>query len=134
MKRVVVDTNIFVSATLGGALEAILDRWRAGNFLLIVTDDIVQEYLDVLRRSKFDLASSIIDSIMAYVFQKAECVVTGERLQVRTADPDDNKFLEAAIAGEVDWIVSGDKHLLDIQAYRGIPIITARNFLDTFGK
>ena len=47
-----------------------------------------------------------------------------------TADPTDNKILEAAIAGQVDFIVSGDNHLLDLGTFREIPIIKPRQFLD----
>jgi predicted nucleic acid-binding protein len=51
--RVVIDTNVMVSAVLGGSVGAVLDHWRLGRFTLVVTDAIVREYLEVLRRPKF---------------------------------------------------------------------------------
>jgi predicted nucleic acid-binding protein len=54
-------------------------------------------------------------------------------LTVVTADPDDDKFLEAAVAGRVDYIVSGDPHLLDLDTFRGIDIITPRIFAEQLG-
>ena len=53
--RVVLDTNIFISAILGGRLGIIIDEWRAGKFKLIITDEIAREYLDVINRPKFKI-------------------------------------------------------------------------------
>ena len=128
--RVVIDTNVFVSTVLGGALAELLDRWQSGQFTLVVTDDIVREYLEVLRRPKFALPAELVDTIIGYVFHKAEFVIPTESLTVVDADPKDNKFLEAAVAGDAELIVGGDRHLLDVRAYRQTPIVTARDFLN----
>ena len=64
-----------------------------------------------------------------YLLQTAEFVTTQEEISVIVADLTDNKFLEAAVAGKVDFIVSGDGHLLDLKSFREIPIITAREFI-----
>ncbi len=128
--RAVIDTSVFVSAVLGGELAEILDRWQAGQFTLVATDDIVREYLEVLRRPKFALPPDVVDTILSYVFHNAEFVVPVESLAVVAADPKDDKFLEAAVAGDAELVVSGDRHLLDLAAYRQIPIVTARHFLD----
>ena len=130
MTRLVLDTNVFVSAVLGATLAAVMDQWRAGRFTLIVTDEIVGEYLTVLRRSKFGLPPDVIDDIIGYVFRKARFVTPVERLRVIQADSADDKFLEAAVAGNAALIVSGDHHLLSLQAFRGMPIITPRELLD----
>jgi len=114
---------------LGGVLAAVIEHWRAGHFVLLVTDEIVHEYLVVLRRPKFALPVEVVDDIIGYVLHKAEFVTPSEHLRVIQVDPSDNKFLEAAIAGSADLIVSGDRHLLQFGAYRHIPIITAREFL-----
>jgi putative PIN family toxin of toxin-antitoxin system len=128
--RVVLDTNVFVSAVLGKALALVLETWQSGRFVLVVSDEIVREYHRVLRRQKFGLTDEIVDGIIGYVFRRAEFVLTGEPLSVVKEDPADNKFLEAALAGEASLIVSGDRHLLHLETYQGIPIITARAFLD----
>jgi len=128
--RVVIDTNVMVSGVLGGSVGAVLDHWRLGRFTLVVTDAIVGEYLEVLRRPKFALPPDVVDTIIGYVFHKAEFVYPSERVAVITADPKDNQFLEAAVAGNADSIVSGDQHLLSLGSFRGTPIITARGFLE----
>jgi putative PIN family toxin of toxin-antitoxin system len=130
MIRVVLDTNIVISSALGGALELILDKWAEDTFTVIVTSDILVEYFEVLNRPKFRLKQATIDRIIRYCYQFAEFVVPEERIQVVEADPEDDKFLEAAIAGGAEYIVSGDTHLLDLKEFRTIPILGARAFLD----
>jgi putative PIN family toxin of toxin-antitoxin system len=130
MKRIVLDTNIIVSSALGGALELILDKWAENAFIVIVTSDILAEYFEVLNRPKFRLKQATIDRITRYCFQFAEIVVPEEPIHFIEADPKDDKFLEAAIAGDVEYIVSCDTHLLELNKFRNIPILTAREFSD----
>lgn len=130
MKRAVLDTNILVSMALGGQIAKINDAWRAGKFLLIVSDEIASEYLKVLQRPKFHLKPRAIAAIIGRIYRKAEFVLPQERITQIQADPEDNKFLEAAIEGKADAIVSGDKHLLELKKFRSIPILTASEFLD----
>ena len=130
MKRVVLDTNIIVSSALGGALELILDKWAEEAFTLIVTSDILAEYFEVINRPKFKLKQATIDRIIRYCYQFAEFVVSEEHIQFIDADPKDDKFLEAAIAGNAEYIVSGDTYLLELKKFRSVPILTAREFID----
>ena len=130
MKRAVLDTNIVISSALGGALVLILDNWDDGKFTVIVTSEILGEYFEVLNRPKFKLKQETIDRITRYLYQFSEFVVPEERIQFVEADPKDDKFLEAAIAGKVDFIVSGDSHLLELKEFRSIPIISGREFIN----
>jgi len=84
----------------------------------------------VLNRPKFRLEQSIIDRIVRYLYQFSEFVVPEEKIQIVKADPNDDKFIEAAVAGGAEYIISGDNHLLGLGSYRGISIITGREFLD----
>ncbi|HEX6035711.1 MAG TPA: putative toxin-antitoxin system toxin component, PIN family [Anaerolineales bacterium] len=127
--RVVIDTNIIVSAYLGGALETIIVAWRAGKFTLLVSNEIADEYHQVLRRPKFRIAYSDLDNFFAFLLDQAEFVVSSETVNIVTADATDNKFLEAALAGKADLIVSGDNHLLQLKEFRNIPIISAQEFI-----
>jgi putative PIN family toxin of toxin-antitoxin system len=130
MKRVVLDTNILISSALGGALVLILEKWGEEKFTVVVTTDVVDEYFEVLNRPKFGLKQETIDKIAGFIYQFSEFVVPEEKIKFIEDDPKDDKFLEAAIVGKVDFIVSGDKHLLDLKEFRSIPIITGREFLD----
>ena len=130
MKRVVLDTNIIISSALGGALVLILERQDKGEFTVIATSDILREYFEVLNRPKFKLKQETIDKITRYIYQFSEFVIPEEKIKLIKADPADDKFLEAAIAGKVDFIVSGDDHLLELREFRSIPILSGREFMD----
>lgn len=130
MKRAVLDTNIIVSSALGGALVLVLEKWDQGKFTVVVTSDILDEYFQVINRPKFKLKQETIDKITRYLYQFSEFVVPEEQIRVIQADPKDDKFLEAAVAGKVDFIVSGDNHLLELKDFRNIPIISGREFIE----
>jgi uncharacterized protein len=130
MKRVVLDTNIFISSVLGGKLGIILDIWKTHKFTLIVSNEILDEYLEVLNRPKFHLSQEVITEVFAFLFAYAEFVVPHEAIHAIPDDPSDNKFIETAIAGQAERIVSGDSHLLTLKTFRDIPIISANEFLD----
>ena len=130
MKRVVLDTNIVISSVLGGALVLVLEKWGEKKFIVMVTTDVVSEYFEVLNRPKFNLKQETIDKITRYIYQFSEFVVPEEQIRFIEDDPKDDKFLEAAIAGNVDFIVSGDNHLLALKEFRSIPILSGREFLD----
>jgi uncharacterized protein len=127
---VVIDTNVFISALLGGRVGIIVDEWRAEKFTLIVSEAIVHEYLDVIRRPKLKIPPRDIAAITDFLFKNAEFVTPLEEVDVIKADPSDNKFFEAALQGNAEYIVSGDEHLLEQRFFRDIPIITAREFID----
>lgn len=130
MRRVVLDTNIIISSALGGALVFVLEKWDEGKFTVVVTTDLVSEYFAVLNRPKFGLKQETIDRIIHYIYQFSEFVVPEEQIRFIEDDPKDDKFLEAAIAGKVDFIVSGDNHLLALKEFRSIPILSGREFLE----
>jgi putative PIN family toxin of toxin-antitoxin system len=123
-----------VSAYLGGGLETIIVAWTAGKFTLIVSNQVVSEYLEVLSRPRFKIAHDELNDFAALILSKAEFVLPEESIHAVEADPSDNKFIEAAVAGQADYIVSGDKHLLDLKEYKGISIITPRAFLEQLGE
>lgn len=128
--RVVLDTNIFVSALLGGRLGIILDEWRAGKWTLIVSEAIMREYLAVLQRPKFGITTEELTATMDYLFKKAEFVSPAQSVDVVHDDPSDNKFLEAAVEGDADFIVSGDTHLLALGTFHNVVILSGRDFID----
>ena len=128
--RVVVDTNIIVSAYLGGVLEGIIVAWKSGKFTLVVSKEIAEEYLEVLRRPKFKIEKAEVDDFAALLLDRADFVIPLESLNVIEDDQTDNKFLEAAVAGNASLIVSGDNHLLELELFRKTSIITACKFVD----
>ena len=126
--RVVADSNIFVSALVfGGKPERFLRSAEAGDFRLVASEEILLEIADVLSR-KFHRNADQVAASLARVRAASETV--HPRFTVADCpDPDDNRVLEAAIEGRADLIVSGDKHLLNMNPFRGVEICTVASLL-----
>ncbi len=130
--RVVIDTNIIVSAYLGGELETILHLLLNDKFKLIVSKKITDEYFSVLSRPKFKIKLEELNDFAALLIIKAETVTPTQIGKVEIADPSDPMFLDAALEGNADYIVSGDHHLLEMKVFQDIPVITGRQFINIF--
>lgn len=133
MTAVVLDTNVVVSGHLkaGRAEAAILQLWYARRIQLLVSEKILTEYDAVLRRSKFGFSSARIDEFLERVRQTAQCVTPTVTVFV-CPDPDDNRFLECAVTGSADAVVTGNKRHFPPRGFRGIPILSAPEFLARF--
>jgi putative PIN family toxin of toxin-antitoxin system len=129
-RRVVLDTNVVVSGLLGGTATDVIRRWRAGSFDLILSEEIMTEYADVLNRPKFNLPLLVVEELLGYIRARAEWVEPRGEIETVARDPSDDKFLEAAVTGQADWLVSGDYDLLGMEEYEGIAIIPPHEFLD----
>jgi putative PIN family toxin of toxin-antitoxin system len=128
--KIVIDTNVFVSAHLipnGNPAKAI-DFWAEDRYELILSKPITEEIIKVLHRKEIKVER--IERLLSLIFQKATIVAPEKEISVIKNDPDDNKFLECAVSGGADYIVSGDKHLLDLREYEGIKILTPKWFLE----
>lgn len=137
MTRAVVDTNILVRAVIKplGTVGPVLRRLRDGDYVLLYSEPILTELVDVLNRppirEKYGLAPEDIGTVIALLLLRGEAVVPKRRITI-CRDPKDNMFLEAAAAGSADFIVSGDDDLLDLEAFEGIPIVKPFEFLADF--
>src|SRR5688572_24183987 len=124
--RVVVDTNIFVSAFFGGNPKKVLDLVDTKKVILCISDEIIQEYLRIFVR--MNRSQEELEELLRYC-READTVDSAlllPRLNIVKEDPDDNKFIECAVALKADYIVSGDHALLSIDEYEGIQIVTPR--------
>lgn len=128
--RIVLDTNVLVSSLWGGPPKGVLDACRAGRVRLLLSLPILDEYLAVLGR--FDLPDEDAD-LFGSLFadpDRTELCAPAIRIRAVPDDPADDKFIECAVAGKADRIVSGDRHLLKLRTFRGIPILKPRKLLD----
>ena len=131
MMRVVVDTNVFVSSFFGGIPRKIVDLWKNGQVILCLSKPIVDEYVEVLRR--LGLQNEIeLKELMGLFAQGPGILFSANtpRLKIVDKDPDDNKFIECAVALNATYVVSGDKSLLGVGEYMGISIVTPRQFME----
>ena len=128
--KVVVDTNVFVSATLLEGVSAVLmEKWKENKFVLLFSPDIFDEYFEVIARHKFNQEEKDIRELADLLTERGVVVEPQERLKVVKKDPDDDKFFECAVAGGADFIVSGDNHLLSLREYEGIKVLSIAQFI-----
>lgn len=132
--RAVVDTNIFVSGTISshGIARKILDAIRSGQFILVTSEGINDEILEVLHREhiyeKYGLTENIINDICALLYEGSELTQGLYVVENIVSNADDDKFLACALEGKADYIISSDEHLLSLKYFHGIQIVNAVNF------
>jgi putative PIN family toxin of toxin-antitoxin system len=126
--RAVFDTNVFLSAFIfGGKPEEAFQAARRGRCLLVVTPPILAEVARILTE-KFEWDEEDIEDAIRTIGRVAEVEKPDEKFGV-LEDEADNRILECAVAGNADFIVSGDRHLLSLGKFRGIPILRAAESL-----
>ncbi len=131
-----VDTNVIISAiiSLEGVPAQILKALRKNKAVLLVSDAIVQEYLEVLEYPKIQKYKKLdaehvrdLSSFLLTLTERVELLIEIKK----SPDPDDDKFLSTAVNGKADLLITGDKEdLLVLKAIGGIPIVTARAALE----
>lgn len=138
MRRLVLDTGVFVSSLLvrHGVPAQLLDAWRAGDFLLVVSPAIVAEIRHTLAypriRRKYRVTDADVDDLIRLIESEAVIVPgTADVSDSQIRDPDDQHVLACGVEGSTDLIVSSDDDLLALGSYTGIPIVTVRKALDS---
>lgn len=133
-QKVVLDTNILISALLGSKnCKQIRDDWVAGIFTVLVSDEMLGEFLDASRKPKFHewIREEDILETQKFLEELAVPVLPVENVSL-CSDPEDNMVLECALAGKADVIVTGDKALLALKTIKGIRIVTPTTFINRF--
>ena len=133
--RVVLDTNVLVSALLRktSTPRRIYQAFRADTFIIVVSAKILEEIDDVIHRDYIIKRSRMTESDRKkFMLELTDLSLTVEdqiEIKVVKDDPDDNKFITAAVEGKANYIVSGDTHLLDLKEYQIIKIVSPNEFL-----
>ena len=130
--RVVVDTNVFISSLLNteGNPRKVIDLWRFEKITLCISKEILAEYFAVLGR--FGMSEEPEGEELVQLFQKRynQVFLTSvPTVSAITQDPAGNKFIECAVAAGAKYIVSGDRHLLNLKAFKGIRMLPPTEFL-----
>jgi putative PIN family toxin of toxin-antitoxin system len=137
--RVVADTNTVVSGLLwSGAPGRIIDAAQDSILELCTSSELLKELDEVLRRPKFGQRLAgigvTLDELLARYAAVATLVEPAPIHAAVAADPDDDAVIACAVAAQADVIVSGDKHLLDLQQYQNIPILTAAELVQRLAE
>jgi putative PIN family toxin of toxin-antitoxin system len=127
--RVVVDTNVFVSSFFGGNPKKVIDLWRKGEITLCLSKDIVDEYVEVMERLR--LPQKLTSEVLTLFASGFNLMFAGKTptLNIVSADADDNKLFECAVALKAQTIVSGDKAVIGVRDYMGIKVENPQQFL-----
>ena len=133
MRSVVFDTVVFVRGLLNPRNRAgQLLFERAGDYILVLSPPIIQEILEVLARPEITRKFRAVEGIdmrrVIDLLAQAE-IVEFDPTPAISRDPKDDKFLATAHAGNVEYLVSEDRDLLDLTAYEGVKIIDTATFL-----
>jgi uncharacterized protein len=130
--RVVIDTNVFVSGVFWkGAPGAVLDAWRDGRIQVVLSPAILAEYERVGAELRRQYPTVDLREIMRLLTVNSRTVKDVPLPKPACSDPDDDKFLAVAVAGRAEYVVSGDKALLNVREYRGVRIISPGAFVRT---
>ena len=133
--RVVLDTNVIISALISqGPPHRIVAAWREQRFTALVSAALLAEYERAVRypkvRRSHGLDDAELERFVGRFVRFGELVVPQRQLRIVSADPDDDRILECAVAGAATQIVTGDPHLLALERYQEIPILAPRAFLE----
>ena len=130
--KVVIDTNVFVSAILfGGIPGELIPLWKSGRITPLASKEIIDEYIKVLAYPKFELSEAEINYILySEMLPYIHVVVPKPGRKIVKKDPSDDKFIHCAKTGKASAIISGDQHLLNLKTYQKIKILTPAEFLE----
>ncbi len=130
--KVVVDTNVVISGVFfGGMPSRVLEAWRDGEFDLVVSPEVLEEYRRVGEELTARFPGVSLAPFLALLVMNAEIVEAPGLSDQVSRDRDDDKFIACAIAANCQTIISGDKDLLEVTGYQGLKVVAPREFLES---
>ena len=131
--KVVFDTNVLVSAFgWGGSPGKVFELFLTGKINSVTSLEIISEFQEVIFRKKFSTFDQEKRKEFLYIFFELSQLVLPNCEINACRDKKDNKFLEVAVAADVDFIISGDQDLLCLEEFQGVKILSPKQFLETF--
>ncbi|MBI5065804.1 putative toxin-antitoxin system toxin component, PIN family [Candidatus Woesearchaeota archaeon] len=129
--KVVIDTNVLISGIFwsGNYSSQVIDAWKNGDFTLIISKEVIEELVETLRDFKIKMPEEMIQEWKEMLTKNSILVESSTRINVVKDDPEDDKFVETAVEGNAEFIITQDKHLLKVKYYQEIKIITPEEFL-----
>ncbi len=129
--KVTLDTNILISASgWQGNPKQIFEKIIDRKVELVVSYELFSELSQVLEYPKFQFTEEQKSRLKELILKIAKFVKPVEKIDAIKEDVYDNSVLECGVAGSVDYIVTGDLHLLKLKEFRSIKIVTAKKFLE----
>ena len=133
MVKMVVDTNVLISAILfGGNPEKVLSMAEEKRIEMLISSEILEEFTNVLK-DKFSFSQDMAELVASGIKEISTLVIPTQRLKVIKEKDADNRVLECAVEGKAQYIVTGDtRHLQPLKEYKGIRILSPVQFLEMF--
>jgi len=130
--KIVLDANTFISSFFwGGNPRLVLERVITGKDELFVTKEILDEIESVMERAKFHVHKEEVDYFINSIEEIANRIAPKGQVNNGSNDKTDNKYIECAITANIDCIISGDMHLLELKEYKNVKILTAKDYLES---
>ena len=128
--RIVLDTNVLISGIFWrGTPSKILEHWIHDKYQILTTQPILEEYSNTLIRVSKGKKDSLVNAWMLFIVENGIVVNVRKKFNL-SLDPDDDKFIDCAVSGVADFIVSGDAHLLDLKSVLNVKIIKPNIFFE----
>lgn len=135
MIKVLIDTNVYVSAiAFGGTSRQVLNAVISGIIVNYTSNEILDELTDVLNRPKFAYDKNVIRSIISEIEQISELFNNYPEIDLVRRDSKDNHVLSCAIQAQVDYLVTGDHDLLNLNKQGNLKILSPAEFLAVLQK
>lgn len=132
---VVLDTNVLISALgWGGKPDECVRLGLRGEVDLLGSPATLMEFARVLDYPRFGFTEAEKTGFYVAILSRTTVLQPDETVGAIESDPDDNVFLSCAVAGDAAFVVSGDKHLLDLGSFQGIRIVTPAQFLQEWER
>jgi len=130
MVRAVIDTNVLVSALIDCGKPRRVVFELLDKHAVIVSRQMLAELADVISKNKFRVTSSQVDRFISTLVRISELVPDNARFKVVLEDPDDDVVLNAVYSGRSEFIVTGDRHLLELGSFKKTKIVTVNQMQD----
>jgi len=133
--KVVIDTNVFISSFFNrnGTPGKIIDLWKTEKIVLCISSPVLEEYIEVLLRLGFNEKTDLKELLEPFQKQfNISASLKSVKISAVKKDPEDDLFIECAVANNADYIVTGDKHLLNLGHFRNVKILPPADFVKLF--
>jgi len=131
--KVVLDTNVFISSVFfGGQPGKILAAWRDGKIMLVLSTEILEEYIEVLHRLETLYPPVEAGPVIELILAGSEIITAPPLEKPISSDPDDDKFIACALASKARVIISGGKHLLSVDGFKGLEIVKPSEYVKKY--
>ena len=127
--RVVIDTNIWISFLIGKSLTGLSESLISGQVIVLFSDALFRELIEVLKRPKFKkyFSETAIENLVTLLYEKVDLIEVTHYFE-DCRDAKDNFLLNLAVSGRANYLVTGDADLLILNPFQDVEIISYQHF------